>query len=465
MISASFGNLSSMQSLNLEGNQLLDSVPKELRDRSKAGLLTLRVDEQNLCSSGSCKKKKNVVVPVVASVLSAFVLSVALILLWRLRRKQRPEADVFDGEGRPLPSKNQQFTYAEVLNVTSNFQDVIGKGGFGTVYLGKLKDATQVAVKMLSTSSKLGSREFQAEAELLMRVHHRNLASFVGYCDDGSNMALIYEYMANGNLKDYLSHKSSNPLSWEMRLRIAIDAAQGLEYLHHGCKPPIIHRDVKSANILLSENMDAKVADFGLSKTIVPSDDHHDVIETTVMGTPGYLDPEYYSSRKLNEKSDVFSFGIVLSELITGQNAVIKKDESMHIIQWVSPLMERGDIGSIVDQRLHGEFEANSVSKALEAAMACTRPKSLHRATMSTVLVELNRCLAMELSHNRETKERFSEEIYVGSSSSYNSSEVYSISTATDSITSPFARSAMYNDNVHLHSNNQELQLQQEQNR
>ncbi|KAK8602299.1 hypothetical protein V6N13_058056 [Hibiscus sabdariffa] len=225
-----------------------------------------------------------------------------------------------------------------------------------------------------------------------------------------------------------------------MRLRIAIDAAQGLEYLHHGCKPPIIHRDVKTANILLSENMDAKIADFGLSKAIVPSDGHCDVIETTVMGTPGYLDPEYYSSRKLNEKSDVFSFGIVLLELITGQNAVIKKDESMHIIQWVSPLIERGDTGSIVDQRLHGEFDANSVSKALEVAMACTRPKSLHRATMSTVLGELNQCLAMELSHNRVTKERFSEEIYVGSSPSYNSSEVYSISTATDSITSPFAR-------------------------
>ncbi|GMJ07367.1 root hair specific 16 [Hibiscus trionum] len=435
---------------NLEGNQLLGSVPKELRDRSKAGLLTLRVDEHNLCSSGSCKKKKNVVVPVVASVLSASVLSVALILLWRLRRKRKPEADVFDGEGRPLPSKNRQFTYAEVLNITSNFQDVIGKGGFGTVYLGELKDGTQVAVKMLSTSSKQGSREFQAEAELLMRVHHRNLASFVGYCDDGSNMALIYEYMANGNLKDYLSYKGSNPLSWEMRLRIAIDAAQGLEYLHHGCKPPIIHRDVKTANILLSENMDAKIADFGLSKAIVPSEGHHDVIETTVMGTPGYLDPEYYSSRKLNEKSDVFSFGIVLLELITGQNAVIKKDESIHIVQWVSPLIERGDIETIVDQRLHGEFDANSVSKALEAAMACTRPKSLHRATMSTVLSELNQCLAMELSQNRETKERNIEEIYIGSSSSQYSSEVYSISTATDSITIPFARSAMYGDNVLL---------------
>ncbi|XP_039051063.1 probable LRR receptor-like serine/threonine-protein kinase At4g29180 isoform X1 [Hibiscus syriacus] len=468
-ISTSFGNLSSMQTLdlsnnhltgpvpefleelkslkllNLEGNQLSGYVPEELLDRSKAGLLTLRVDEQNICSSGSCKKKKNVVVPVVASVLSALVLSVALIL-WGLRRKRKPaEADVFNGEGRPLPSKNRQFTFAEVLNITSNFQDVIGKGGFGTVYRGKLKDGTQVAVKMLSTSSKQGSREFQAEAELLMRVHHRNLASFVGYCDDGSNMALIYEYMANGNLKDYLSSKSS---SWEMRLRIAIDAAQGaygfkkrLEYLHHGCKPPIIHRDVKTANILLSENMDAKIADFGLSKAIVPSEGHSDLIVTTVMGTPGYLDPEYYNTRKLNEKSDVFSFGVVLLELITGQNAVIKKEETMHIVHWVIPLIKRGDIGSIVDRRLHGEFDPNSVSKALEVAMACTRPKSLHRATMSSVLSELNQCLALELTHNRETKDRCSKEIDIGSSTpSYDSSEVYSISTATDSITSPFAR-------------------------
>ncbi|XVE70540.1 hypothetical protein DITRI_Ditri10aG0080200 [Diplodiscus trichospermus] len=253
MISASLGNLSSLESLdlsnnhlsgpvpeflkelkslkflNLEGNQLSGYVPKELIKRSKAELLTLRVDEQNICSSSLCKNKKNIVVPVVASVLSALVLLVALIMLWRLRRKRKSEADASNGEGRPLPSKNRQFTYAEVLNITRNFQDVIGKGGFGIVYRGDMKDGTKVAVKMLSPSSTQGSKEFQTEAELLMRVHHRNLASFIGYCDDGRNMALIYEYMANGNLKNYLSHKNSNRLSWEMRLRIAIDAAQGLD--------------------------------------------------------------------------------------------------------------------------------------------------------------------------------------------------------------------------------------------
>ncbi|XWS69970.1 hypothetical protein CRYUN_Cryun03dG0009200 [Craigia yunnanensis] len=390
--------LKSLKFLNLEGNQLSGYVPTELVERFKAGLLTLRVDEQNLCSSASCKNKKKIIVPVVASVLSALVQLQCIDYVMENRKETK----------------------------IRNFQDVIGKGGFGTVYRGDMKDGTQVAVKMPSPSSTQGSKEFQTEAELLTRVHHRNLASFIGYCDDGSNMALIYEYMANGNLKDYLSYKSSNTLSWEMRLRIAIDVAQGLEYLHHGCKPPIIHRYVKTANILLSENMDAKIADFGLSKAF-PSDSHSHVLIFSHL-------PRYYNSRKLNEKSDVFSYGVVLLELITGQHAIIRKDESIHIVQWVSPLIERGDIGSIVDQRLHGEFDVNSVWIALEVAMACTTPSSFNRATMSFVLMELKQCLAMELSHNRERRQGLSEVIYTGS---YNSPEVYSISNATESITSP----------------------------
>ncbi|PPD81944.1 hypothetical protein GOBAR_DD21123 [Gossypium barbadense] len=439
ILSASFANISSMESLDLSNNHLSGPVPEFLKELKSLNFL---VDEQNLCSSGSCKNKKNVVVPVVASLLSALVLCVALIMLWRLRRKQKSEADTSNGEGRPLPSKNRQFTYAEVLNITNNFQDVIGKGGFGTVFRGNMKDETQVAVKMFSTSSKQGLKEFQAEAELLMRVHHRNLASLIGYCDEGSNMALIYEYMANGNLKDYLSFpffKSNKAAQdWEYG-RDCKCSKQKFKSIELGKETPHSNRcstrDVKTANILLSEKMDAKIADFGLSRAI-PSDDHSDVIITTVMGTAGYLDP-YFNSRKLNEKSDVFSLGIVSLELITGQNAIIKKDESIHIVHWVSPLIEREDIGSIVDQRLHGEFDVSSAWKALQVAMACTRPKSLHRATMSTVLTELNQCLAMELSHNRETKERFSEEIYSGS---YHSSEVCSTSTASYSITSLFAR-------------------------
>lgn len=421
--------LQSLKFLNLKGNQLVGYVPTTLIERSNGGMLTLIVDDQNLCLSGSCKRKKNnIVIPIVASISSALVLLVALFSLWKLWNKQ----SVLSKEGRFLASKNQQFTYADVVSITNNFQRVIGKGGFGSVYLGHMKDGTQVAVKMLSQSSSQGPKQFRTEAELLMRIHHRNLAPFVGFCEEGKAMALIYEYMANGNLKDHLSDRNSHTLSWEMRLQIAIDAAQGLEYLHHGCKPPIVHRDVKTANILLAENFDAKIADFGLSK-VFPTDDSSDV-STTVMGTRGYLDPEYYIIQKLNEKSDVYSFGIVLLELITGQPAIIKSSDYTHIVQWVGPLLERGEILSIVDPRLQGNFKVNSVWKALEVAMACTRTTSIQRASMSHVLTELKECLELEVGHDKGAKHR--EEFY---ELSQTPTEVFT-STDSESITAPYAR-------------------------
>uniref|UniRef100_A0A5B7BWG1 non-specific serine/threonine protein kinase n=1 Tax=Davidia involucrata TaxID=16924 RepID=A0A5B7BWG1_DAVIN len=419
--------------LNLKGNQLSGFVPAALLDKSEAELLTLIVDDQNLCTSNSCKKNKKVIVPIIASVSSALVLLIVLMIIWRIRRKRISERAVSNEEGKTLASKNRQFTYAEVVSITNNFQTTLGKGGFGTVYLGNMKDGTQVAVKMLSSSSSQGSKEFQTEAELLMRVHHRNLASFVGYCDDNNNLALIYEYMTNGNLKDYLSDRTAHNLSWETRLQIAIDAAQGLEYLHHGCKPPIIHRDVKTANILLSESLDAKIADFGLSK-VIPSDGQSHV-STTVMGTRGYLDPQYYISQRLNEKSDVYSFGIVLLELITSQPAIIKSDDHIHILEWVNPLLERGEIEGIVDQRLQGDYDVNSAWKALEVAMACTAPTSIQRATMSFVLTELKECLAMEVARERATRPK--EDIYI---KSYTSTEVFSSDFDSMSMTGPSVR-------------------------
>ncbi|KAK3018455.1 hypothetical protein RJ639_004272 [Escallonia herrerae] len=423
--------------LYLGGNHLSGSVPKALLDRSKAGLITLSVDNQNLCISGSCKKKKKVAVPIVASLSSALVLLVVWIIIWKIYRKRvsgTVETANSNEEGRALASEKRQFSYAEVLAITENFKTAIGKGGFGTVYLGHMKDGSQVAVKMLSPTSSQGSQEFKNEAEILMRIHHRNLASFIGYCNDGIKMALIYEYMANGDLKNYLSDKNANVLSWEMRLRVAIDAAKGLEYLHHGCKPPIIHRDVKSANILLSENLDAKIADFGLSKGL-PGDGASHVL-TAVIGTTGYLDPEYYSSHKLNEKSDVYSFGIVLLELITGQPAIIKSNDSIHIVEWVSPILERGEVQIVIDQRLHGDFDLNSVWKALEVTKACTTAKSVKRATMSFVLTELKECLEMELAREGRPKtKRVPGEIYVPT---YSSADVSSVDY--ESMTGPFAR-------------------------
>ncbi|KAI3709603.1 hypothetical protein L2E82_39369 [Cichorium intybus] len=415
--------LSSLKIMDLRGNQLSGYVPESLLERSRSGLLTLRIDSQNLCDS--CQnKKKEVIVPIVASILSFLILLLLLIIAWRNRRTRKTRKANTNEEVRSLESNNRQFTYAEVANMTNNFQTPIGKGGFGTVYLGQLKNGNQVAVKLLSTSSSQGYNEFQNEAELLMRVHHRNLASFVGYSHDNNKMALVYEFMANGNLKNYILDRSNHPLSWEMRLKIAIDAAQGLEYLHHGCRPAIIHRDVKSANILLSEKLDAKIADFGLSKGL--PDDQTTHILTDVIGTTGYLDPEYRKSHNLNEKSDVYSFGIVLLELITGRPAIIKSMNHIHITEYVGAYLEKGEITSIIDAQMEGEFNLDSVWKAMEVAVACTRSTSSKRMTMSEVLTGLKACLEMELtrgSRNGSTREN---QKMVGFRMDY-SPEVYSM--------------------------------------
>ncbi|KAH7565360.1 hypothetical protein JRO89_XS09G0195200 [Xanthoceras sorbifolium] len=259
---------------------------------------------------------------------------------------------------------------------------VLGKGGFGIVYHGYLDD-TEVAVKMISASSSQGYKEFHAEVNLLMRVHHRNLTNLVGYCKEGSIMGLVYEYMVNGNLQQHLSDKNAIILSWENRLRIAVDAAQGLEYLHHGCKPSIIHRDIKSTNILLNENFEAKLADFGLSRMFLTESDTH--VSTVVAGTPGYLDPD---------------LGIVLVEIITSQPVIRKKEnEITHIIEWVNEtLAKRNNIECVADPGLiEGDFGILCVRKAVELALTCASHAPSKRPTMNEAVMRLKECLAMEL--------------------------------------------------------------------
>ncbi|GLT72858.1 hypothetical protein SLA2020_447570 [Shorea laevis] len=394
--------------LNLERNQLSGSVPVELIARSETGSLSLRVDDNpNLCGSGSCKKKKNsTVVPIVASLGGLLILSLivaAIFLGLRRRKKQDKTKDTESNiQNVSLESIQRQFKYSELLKITNNFEKILGKGGFGTVYHGNI-DGTQVAVKMLSPSSVQGFQQFQSEVKLLMMVHHRNLTTLVGYCYEGTTMGLIYEYMGNGDLEAHLSGDKANILSWEDRLQIATDAAQGLEYLHQGCKPPIIHRDVKPTNILLNENFNAKLADFGLSKIFPTNGGTH--VSTVVAGTPGYLDPEYYISNWLTEKSDVYSFGVVLLEIITSRPAIERSQERTHISYWVSFMVAKGDIKNIVDPRLRGNFNINSAWKAVEIAMACVSPTSAKRPTMSQVVAELKECLTTELGRMKEGHE------------------------------------------------------------
>ncbi|KAL5757666.1 hypothetical protein ACOSP7_020277 [Xanthoceras sorbifolium] len=389
--------LPSLTVLNLRGNDLKGSVPPGLIEKEKNGSISLRLDGNlNLCRPGSCKGKNKSVIPVVAPVVSVSVLLIALAILWKLkRRKQDGQKGIklINMRGS-LEPKSRSLSYSDVVRITNNFERIIGQGGFGTVYYGNLGD-TQVAVKMLSPSSVQGYKQFQAEVDLLIRVHHKNLTSLVGYCDDGTNMGLIYEFMASGNLGTHLlGNSSANILSWERRLGIATEAAQGLEYLHNGCKPPIVHRDVKSTNILLNEKLQAKLSDFGLSRIFPVEGGTH--VSTKIAGTPGYLDPEYYISNRLTEKSDVHSFGVVLLEIITGKPVIGTSRGRTHISQWVSSKLANGDIKNIVDPTLLEDYDINSAWKAVEVAMACVCPNSAKRPTMTQVVMELKECLAIE---------------------------------------------------------------------
>ncbi|WJZ94439.1 hypothetical protein VitviT2T_013299 [Vitis vinifera] len=418
-----------LKTLNLSGNEFTGSVPSLLIQRSKNGSLSLSVDgNPNLCVMASCNNKKSVVIPVIASIAVVLVLLIAFLILWGLKRRRQQRQVLeskanYEEDGR-LESKNLQFTYSELVNITNNFQKVLGKGGFGSVYGGYLNDGTQVAVKMLSEQSAQGFKEFRSEAQLLTKVHHRNLAPLIGYCNEGRYKGIVYEYMANGNLREHLSGagKDTPVLSWEQRLQIAVDAAQAFEYLHEGCKPPIIHRDVKTSNILLDGKLQAKVADFGLSR-FMPSESRT-IVSTQVAGTPGYLDPEYYISNNLNEKSDVYAFGIVLLELVTGHPAIIPGHENTHLVDWLSPRLAGGEIRSIVDSRLNGDFNPNSAWKLVETAMACVPRSSIQRPTMSQVVADLKECLQMEMHRNKSASQS---RTYQDTASSANSIDLFAV--------------------------------------
>ncbi|XP_052879184.1 proline-rich receptor-like protein kinase PERK9 isoform X2 [Gossypium arboreum] len=234
-----------------------------------------------------------------------------------------------------LGNSKTWFTYEELTIATNGFSDqnLLGEGGFGAVYKGCLPDGREVAVKQLKIGGGQGEREFKAEVAIISRIHHRHLVSLVGYCISENRRLLIYDYVPNNTLYFHLHGEGMPVLDWATRLKIAAGAARGIAYLHEDCHPRIIHRDIKSSNILLDNNFEAQVSDFGLAKLALDANTH---VTTRVMGTFGYMAPEYASSGKLTEKSDVFSFGVVLLELITGRKPVDASqplgDESL--VEW-----------------------------------------------------------------------------------------------------------------------------------
>ncbi|XP_044950899.1 proline-rich receptor-like protein kinase PERK1 [Hordeum vulgare subsp. vulgare] len=292
-------------------------------------------------------------------------------------------------------------SYADLAAATDGFSDtkLLGQGGFGHVYRGTLgagAAAREVAIKRLRVDSGQGDREFRAEVESIGRVHHRNLVSLVGYCIHGDQRLLVYEHVSNHTLESHLHHGGDEPtlLDWERRWRIALGAAKGLAYLHEDCHPKIIHRDIKAANILLDDNFEPKVADFGLAK-IQHGDDTH--VSTRVMGTFGYMAPEYTNTGKITDRSDVFSFGVVLLEIITGKRPVLSDEDDETLVSWARPLLTKALEGQLSDELIDARLEANYDAHGMRRLIACAAAAARHTARSRPRMSQIVRYLEGEL--------------------------------------------------------------------
>ncbi|KAK6121284.1 hypothetical protein DH2020_044987 [Rehmannia glutinosa] len=341
---------------------------------------------------------------IIGAAVGGSVLFLLLLLagVYAFRQKRRAEtatkkSDPFaswdrtaNSGGVPEIKGAKSFSFEEIRRCTNNFSEMneIGIGGYGKVYRGTLPNGKLVAIKRSQKGSNQGGLEFKTEIELLSRVHHRNVVSLVGFCFDHGEQMLVYEYITNGSLKDSLTGRSGIRLDWTRRLRIALGAARGVQYLHDQANPPIIHRDIKSNNILLDEKMNAKVADFGLSKPMGEPERGH--VTTQVKGTMGYLDPEYYMTQELTEKSDVYSFGVLLFELLTSRSPIVK---GKYIVREVKQAMDKTkelyNLEDILDPIVASNMAPRSVEKLVDLALRCVQELGANRPTMSDVVKEI----------------------------------------------------------------------------
>lgn len=287
------------------------------------------------------------------------------------------------------------FTFRELAAAAKNFRAdcLLGEGGFGRVYKGRLESTNQVvAIKQLDRNGLQGNREFLVEVLMLSLLHHPNLVNLIGYCADGDQRLLVYEYMPLGSLEDHLHDlpPDKQQLDWNTRMKIAAGAAKGLEYLHDKASPPVIYRDLKCSNILLDEEYNPKLSDFGLAKLGPVGDKTH--VSTRVMGTYGYCAPEYAMTGQLTLKSDVYSFGVVLLEIITGRKAIdhAKTGCEHNLVAWARPLFkDRRKFGQMADPMLQGQYPVRGLYQALAVAAMCVQEQPNMRPVIADVVTAL----------------------------------------------------------------------------
>ncbi|XP_022718203.1 somatic embryogenesis receptor kinase 1 isoform X2 [Durio zibethinus] len=417
-IPSDLGNLTSLVSLDLYLNSFSGPIPESLGRLSK--LRFLFANNLDLCgpvtgrpcpgsppfsppppfvppppiSSPSGNSVTGAIAGGVAAGAALLFAAPAIAFAWWRRRK--PQELFFDVPAEEDPEVHlgqlKRFSLRELHVATDSFsnKNILGRGGFGKVYKGRLADGSLVAVKRLKEERTPGGElQFQTEVEMISMAVHRNLLRLRGFCMTPTERLLVYPYMANGSVASCLRerHPSQPPLDWPTRKRIALGSARGLSYLHDHCDPKIIHRDVKAANILLDEEFEAVVGDFGLAKLMDYKDTH---VTTAVRGTIGHIAPEYLSTGKSSEKTDVFGYGIMLLELITGQRAFdlarLANDDDVMLLDWVKGLLKEKKLEMLVDPDLQSNYVENEVEQLIQVALLCTQGSPMDRPKMSEVV-------------------------------------------------------------------------------
>ncbi|XVF59146.1 hypothetical protein PTKIN_Ptkin07bG0252300 [Pterospermum kingtungense] len=404
----SLGSLSNLSTLYYGCNPQLDN---DLPSSFNSSKLTT---DSGACTRNSSGQTKGIVIAAAAGGSAAVTVALGAVIFCLYRQKLMARRK-YNGKLLSL-SKNvvfslpstddvfvrsisvQAYTLEYIEIATQKYKTLIGEGGFGSVYRGTLPDGQEVAVKVRSATSTQGTREFENELNLLSAVRHENLVPLLGYCCENDQQILVYPFMSNGSLQDRLYGEAAKRkiLDWPTRLSIALGAARGLMHLHTYSGRSVIHRDVKSSNILLDNSMCAKVADFGFSKYAPQEGDSNASLE--VRGTAGYMDPEYYSTQRLSAKSDVFSFGVVLLEIISGREPlnIHRPRNEWSLVEWAKPYIRESKIDEIVDPNIKGGYHAEAMWRVVEAALACIEPFSANRPCMSDIVRELEDALIIE---------------------------------------------------------------------